>query len=73
MENQELNLENTLTESMVLDNVAAQSTPSTTRLAELSMADIFNLMKTMSENLSSFNGKFDVQNSNCLLYTSRCV
>ena len=72
MENQEVNLENTLTESMVLDNVSAQSTPSTTRVAELSMADIFNLMKTMSENLSgdinkmnsNFNNKFDIQNKN---------
>ena len=53
MENQELNLENTHTESMVIDSVSAQSTPSTTCVRELSMEDIFNLMKTMSENLSS--------------------
>ena len=35
MENQELNLESTLTESMLTDNVSAQSTPSTTRVREL--------------------------------------
>ena len=52
MENQELSLESTLTESMLTDNVAAQSTPATTRVKELSMEDMFNLMKTMSENLS---------------------
>ena len=49
MENQEISLENTLTESMV----QAQSTPTTAKVKELSMDDIFNLMKTMSENLSS--------------------
>ena len=50
------------------NNVAAQSTP-TTRVKELSMDDIFTLMKTMSENLSSdinkmnssINVKLDVQ------------
>ena len=59
MENKELSLENTLTESMI----EAQSTPMTTRVKELSMEDMFNFMKTISDNLSSFNVKFDVQNS----------
>ena len=45
------------------DNVAAQSTPMTTRVKELSMEDVFNFMKTISDNLSSVNVKFDVQNS----------
>ena len=49
MENKELNLENTLTESMI----EAQSTPMTTRVKELSMDDMFNLIRTMSENISS--------------------
>ena len=62
MENQELNLESTLTESMLSANVSAQSTPSTTRVRELSMDDMFNLIKTMSENINSnLNVKFEEQ------------
>ena len=62
MENQEVNLESTLTESMLSANVSAQSTPSTTRARELSMDDMFNLIKTMSENINSnLNAKFEEQ------------
>ena len=62
MENQELNLESTLTESMLTVNVSAQSTPSTTRVRELSMDDMFNLIKTMSENISSDLNELKKQN-----------
>ena len=34
-------------------HIAAQSTPSTTQTKGLSMDDLFNLMKTMSENINS--------------------
>ena len=57
--------------SFVDRNVAAQSTP-TTRIKELSMDDMFSLIKTMSENISSDLNELKKQN-NCLLYTSRCV
>ena len=64
MENQELSLENTLTESMMTDNVAAQSTPMTTRVKELSMDDMFNLIRTMSENINrNLNAKSEEQKS----------
>ena len=53
MENKEINLENTLTESMIMSNVEAQSTPTTTRVKELSMDDMFNLIRTMFENINS--------------------
>ena len=43
-------------------NVAAQSTPTTTRAKELSMDDIFNLMKAMSENISSNLNELKEQN-----------
>ena len=42
MENKEINLENTLTESMIINNIEAQSTPMTARVKELSMDDMFN-------------------------------
>ena len=47
--------------SFVDRNVAAQSTP-TTRIKELSMDDLFNLIKTMSENINSnVNAKYKEQ------------
>ena len=45
--------------SFIDENVAAQSTPSTTRTKELSMDDLFNLIITMSENINrNVNAKF---------------
>ena len=62
MENKEINLENTLTESMIINNVEAQSTPMTARVKELSMDDMFNLIRTMSENINSNLNELKEQN-----------
>ena len=40
--------------------IEAQSTPTTTRVKELSLDDLYNFMRTMNSNI---NVKFDVQNS----------
>ena len=63
-----------LTESIIINNAEAKSTPVVTKTKEkeLSMNDIFNLMQTMSENMVK-NSDFIVLNKCCLLYTSRCV
>ena len=55
------NNESSFTESIIMSNVEAESTPTTTRVRELSMDDIFNLMKTMSDNM---NSNFNEVNSN---------
>ena len=62
MENQELNVESTHMEAMLSANISAQSTPSTTRVRELSMDDMFNLIKTMYENISSDLNELKKQN-----------
>ena len=44
------------------DNVEVQSTPMTTRIKELSVDDMFDLIKTMSESINNnFNEKFKEQ------------
>ena len=65
--------ENNITESIIINNAEAKSTPVVTKIKEkeLSMNDMFNLMQTMSENMNSnfnkqsndFNEKFDKINS----------
>ena len=50
------------TESVEMSNVEAESTPITTRVREWSMDDMFNLIKTMSENINSNLNELKEQN-----------
>ena len=58
--NESVSLNDTETESMIMNNVEIQSTPTTTRIKELSVDDVFNLIKTMSESINNnFDKKFN--------------
>ena len=55
--------ESNLTSSVITSEAKAESTPVISKVKELTLDDIYNFMRTVSDDLSS----------NCLLYTSYCT
>ena len=45
MENNEVNQENTLTESIIMSGINAESTPTVSKVEKVSNDDLFNFMK----------------------------
>ena len=67
--NDSIEINNTATESILLDGISANSTPRAIE-NKISLEDLFILIKTQNSVLKEqIDEKFD----SCLLYTSRCV
>ena len=70
-DNESISINNTATESLLLNEPQANSTPITSN--KVSLEDLFQLMKLQNNELNDKLNQFDEQFNDCLLYTSRCV